>query len=260
MKKSTRNLPAIAISLVSCVSLSNCGGTTDPGNAVASVEIEAVLLESARALHSGDTLTLGAVVRDASGNTLQGVPITWESRDLARGTIGNTNGLLTIGRAVSITEDGVITDPNTFYVVATAGQVQDSIELNFNGWNLAVSTDDRAEASLLGLPGADGPFYLHVRCEESRVDVFISVEFDIGSGTILYRPIPRPSRVQNWVLSPDLKSVQYPDDDDSGFAQSLMQEDSVLFRLEKASGGESTTTFILLGILEVVPRVLNSCF
>ena len=218
----------------------------------------------ARNSHTGDTIRLNAEVRDTKGNILTDRSVSWISLNTERATV-TSGGLLTVGRTVVIVRDAWDEEETgDVTIVARVEGVADSITLDFNGWSLGSSTDPvtlrrTTEANLGALIGAVGPPRLHLRCEASRLDVWISVTFVTGSGYVEYRFNGQQPESDRWNEAQNFQAVFYPAQNDSAFARRLTQADSLLFRIDRFSGADVVATFVLVGADEVVPEIIDSC-
>lgn len=85
--------------------LLGCGGDPSAPPAAASVSIS-----SAGQIHVGDTVAVGATVRDAAGNALQGRAVTWRSEapEIAMVAGGRLVGLNAGTTRIEATSDGVV--------------------------------------------------------------------------------------------------------------------------------------------------------
>ena len=266
-----RIFPATALALVLAATLVACGITeTDPlpqsSRPVGSIAIfigTALNNGTLQNAHTGDTITLGVMVRDVIGFSLPFEPVTWTSGNELRGT-ALPYGRVVVRRTVSISQNGVVTDPANFFIYATAGNKTDSAPLDFNGWDLALSTDpvtlkNEGAAALSARLSAEGPPQLHVRCDDGKLDVYVSTSFPAANGTVQYRFNGENAVTASWSAAADFHSVFAPDANDSTFARKLAQHDSLIFSVNKSQGGSVTAEFVLHGAAEVVDPVIAAC-
>lgn len=256
-------LPALITCLAACSATTDAEVGQDTPSSVSSVTIQEPFFTDTRNRHQGDTLQLRAALRDAAGAVLSGIPVSWLSRDTTRATI-TAGGLLTVGRTVSVSQNGIYTDPARVRVVATAGGVSDSLNLEFNGWSLGFSTDpvtlaQRVQGYLSSLIGAEGPPAVYLLCTDRVVSLYISTSFVTGSGEVTYRFSGQSATTENWLEASNFRALYYPAATDTAFARRLTAADSLLFRIHKFQGADVTATFVLRGASEVVPQVIAAC-
>jgi alpha-tubulin suppressor-like RCC1 family protein len=129
-----RSVVILVINLAAACGDGGTGPAPSPEPAVVQI------LPRPDSLRQGDTIQIAVVVQDARGTTLQGVPVTWTSRQPDVVSISAGGSIIAVGRGVST-------------LIAEAGAARDSIVVqSFASW-AAVAIGNR-HACALTLDGA----------------------------------------------------------------------------------------------------------